>query len=151
MRKKRSMTFMSPEREIVWVAVLYWKTNVGLGLMEQKPHMKQKRIFLYSTGPVLTAPSTHSFMDRGQAVAIRMPSGCGTMSREPMKITSMIKSQPLVSALSACCEKKRATRTALCCVICMSHTQIWLQSRSVLTLNYGQEDEVIKIFLSCHW
>ena len=32
-------------------------------------------------------------------------------------------------------------------MVCMNHIQVKSQSRSVLPLNYGEEDEVIKMFV----
>ena len=47
--------------------------------------------------------------------------------------------------------EERGNKT-LFSMVCMNHIQVRSQSRSVLPLNYGEEDEVIKMFFfSCNW
>ena len=55
-------------RDCLGSFVLNWKTSVEPGLMERQPHMKQKRVYLYSSGPVPAGQSIHNFISRRQAV-----------------------------------------------------------------------------------
>ena len=130
--------------------VVNWKTSVEPGLMERQPHMKQKRVYLYSSGPVPAGQSIHNSTGRRQAVTVSVPSGC-IRWREPVKMTDVVQSRWL--SLHSLGMQWEEVGKNLFSMVCMNHIQVRSQSRSVLPLNYGGEDEVIKmfIFFSCNW
>ena len=108
-------------------------------------HEAKKEYICIVQGLFLQAnPYTTLLAEDRQWLTISMPSG-RCIWREPVKMTNMINSRWL-NLHSLGMQWEEMGNKALLSMVCMNHIQVRSQSRSPFPLNYGEEDEVIKMY-----